>query len=344
MTKRFAFTLAEVLIALAIIGVVAAMTIPTFMANTAGAQFRTGFKKGITVLTQAASANYATEGYDFSGTNGYYGAKDTPDATYDGTPATDGAVIGFNTSSIAGADTFKDLHGDTPSLFHLFQNNLNMKNSNEVANYAVMPADAALNCTGQTSLTISVPGTTVTSATLDADLTKRQAGNSSTTVEGTTTTTYTVQGGGGLADLCAGRSLGENGNGGFNQGRMFQLEDGMTFTYDPSQAYCSESNPCYGYIDVNGPTGPNRLISCSAETTKKVGEATENVTYNKNGWISTYGRNADPGMLLADCTVEAKDITDIYPVLFYGSAVKPASIAAKSVLYSKKSNQAAGGS
>lgn len=49
--KSYAFTLAEVLIALAIIGVVAAMTIPTFMANTAGAQFRTGFKKGITVLT-----------------------------------------------------------------------------------------------------------------------------------------------------------------------------------------------------------------------------------------------------------------------------------------------------
>ncbi|MBE7709586.1 MAG: prepilin-type N-terminal cleavage/methylation domain-containing protein, partial [Cyanobacteria bacterium SIG32] len=33
MTKRFGFTLAEVLITLAIIGVVAAMTIPTLVAN-----------------------------------------------------------------------------------------------------------------------------------------------------------------------------------------------------------------------------------------------------------------------------------------------------------------------
>ena len=34
MTKRFGFTLAEVLITLGIIGVVAAMTIPTLIANT----------------------------------------------------------------------------------------------------------------------------------------------------------------------------------------------------------------------------------------------------------------------------------------------------------------------
>ena len=40
-----AFTLAEVLITLGIIGVVAAMTIPTLISNTNGAQFKTGFKK-----------------------------------------------------------------------------------------------------------------------------------------------------------------------------------------------------------------------------------------------------------------------------------------------------------
>lgn len=333
MTKRFAFTLAEVLIALAIIGVVAAMTIPTFMANTAGAQFRTGFKKGITVLTQAASANYATEGYDFSGTNGYYGADGTPSAAYAAAGgATDGAVIGFNTSSISGDETYSDLHGDTPSLFHLFQNNLNMKNSNELANYAVMPADAMLNCTGQTTGSATVPGastaTTINNAVAHLNARPMISGLSD---PADATENQNIQGSGGLVDLCGGRSLDD---GGINQGRMFQLEDGMVFTYDPAQAYCSESNPCYGYIDVNGPTGPNRVIACS--------QATEGST-NNNFWIPTYGRNADPGNLLVDCTVESKDITDIYPVLFYGSAVKPASVAAKSVLYSKKTNQAAAG-
>lgn len=336
MTKRFAFTLAEVLIALAIIGVVAAMTIPTFMANTAGAQFRTGFKKGITVLTQAASANYATEGYDFSGTNGYVGAPTeqysmtgSVDADADAaTLAAQPAVIGFNTGSDSSLDTTSDMHPETPSLFHLFQNNLNMKNSNESVNYAVMPADALLSCAGNantTTIAYSVPGSSDTSATLPSDLNER-LGRSVNTESGA----INIQGAGGLANLCDGRTLAQ---GGFNHGRMFQLEDGMTFTYDGAQAYCSESNPCYGYLDVNGPVGPNRVIACSEEVTG--GKA------NKDGWISTYGRNANAGMLLADCTVESKDITDIFPVLFYGSTVKPASIAAKSVLYSKKSNQTA---
>lgn len=330
MTKRFAFTLAEVLIALAIIGVVAAMTIPTFMANTAGAQFRTGFKKGITVLTQAASANYATEGYDFSGTNGAYSAANTtttPPGNYSTNAVTtdDGRTIGFNTESDSDLATTADRHPDTPSLFHLFQNNLNMKNSAEVANYAVMPVDVALNCLDATgSETISVPGM----ADDQIGVAPVAAGNdiTRTAVSGAPAS---IQVGGGLARLCSGRALTDTGTGGINQGYMFQLEDGMVFTYDPAQAYCSESNPCFGYIDVNGPTGPNRVIACSEEG-------------GADAWIPTYGRNADAGTLLADCTVEAKDITDIYPVVFYGSTVKPASIAAKSVLYSKKSNQTGG--
>ena len=52
MTKRFGFTLAEVLITLGIIGVVAAMTIPTLIANTNSAKFRSQFKKTLSTLNQ----------------------------------------------------------------------------------------------------------------------------------------------------------------------------------------------------------------------------------------------------------------------------------------------------
>lgn len=297
------------------------MTIPTFMANTAGAQFRTGFKKGITVLTQAASANYATEGYDFSGTNGAYSA------TLTGTISAPnpGVVIGFDSTSSA-TDTLYDTHPDTPSLFHLFQNNLNMKNSNEVVNYAVMPADVSLNCLNATgSEQLSIPGMTGKSLGTDKkDTNPYKDDFTRATVSGESN--GGIQTGGKLSALCNGRALGTSGADGINQGYMFQLEDGMVFTYDPTQAYCTESNPCFGYIDVNGPTGPNRVIACSEDG-------------GNDSWITTYGRNASAGILLADCTVESKDITDIYPVVFYGSTVKPASIAAKSVLYSKKSNQ-----
>ena len=47
MTKMKAFTLAEVLITLGIIGVVAAMTMPTLMNSTNGAQYKTAYKKSI---------------------------------------------------------------------------------------------------------------------------------------------------------------------------------------------------------------------------------------------------------------------------------------------------------
>lgn len=50
---KLAFTLAEVLITLGIIGVVAGMTIPTLMNNFADAQYKTGYKKAFSIASQA---------------------------------------------------------------------------------------------------------------------------------------------------------------------------------------------------------------------------------------------------------------------------------------------------
>ena len=65
--KKVGFTLAEVLITLAIIGVVAVLTLPALMSNTAEQQARTALKKMTNSLTQAASMNSAIAGFDFSG-------------------------------------------------------------------------------------------------------------------------------------------------------------------------------------------------------------------------------------------------------------------------------------
>ena len=64
-----AFTLAEVLITLTIIGVVAAMTMPTLINNTNGAQFKTAYKKALSVLNQAVVMNIAFDEYDLAGTD-----------------------------------------------------------------------------------------------------------------------------------------------------------------------------------------------------------------------------------------------------------------------------------
>lgn len=51
-TKKFGFTLAEVLITLGIIGIVAEMTIPTLMNSTREMEFKTGYKKAFSETTQ----------------------------------------------------------------------------------------------------------------------------------------------------------------------------------------------------------------------------------------------------------------------------------------------------
>ncbi len=65
--KKTGFTLAEVLITLAIIGVVATMTLPALMTNTQEQQAKTGLKKGLNTLTEAAQMNLATDGFDYAG-------------------------------------------------------------------------------------------------------------------------------------------------------------------------------------------------------------------------------------------------------------------------------------
>ncbi len=69
MTKRFGFTLAEVLITLGIIGVVAAMTMPTLMNSTQGAQYKAAYKKALSALGQAVTLNVALDDSSFADTD-----------------------------------------------------------------------------------------------------------------------------------------------------------------------------------------------------------------------------------------------------------------------------------
>lgn len=68
MSKKTGFSLAEVLITLGIIGIVAAMTVPVVISNTNGAKFRNQFRKTVSTLSQAALMSKAQFGYDFAAT------------------------------------------------------------------------------------------------------------------------------------------------------------------------------------------------------------------------------------------------------------------------------------
>ena len=66
MKKQNAFTLAEVLITLGIIGVVAAMTMPSLLNATQGKQYVTAYKRALATMSQAGAMNYALEDVDFN--------------------------------------------------------------------------------------------------------------------------------------------------------------------------------------------------------------------------------------------------------------------------------------
>ena len=106
MAKRFGFTLAEVLITLGIIGVVAAMTIPTLIANTNGAKYRSQFKKTLSTLNQAALMSKAQYELDFSGiVSKSCGATLTPESV---------SLCGMLNGTLAGATLYNA--GTSPDL------------------------------------------------------------------------------------------------------------------------------------------------------------------------------------------------------------------------------------
>ncbi len=75
MKKKLGFTLAEVLITLVIIGIIAAMTVPTLMTNTNSQEYRSAFKKSISSLNQALTMQYALNGTMLSD---FFGGTYTP--------------------------------------------------------------------------------------------------------------------------------------------------------------------------------------------------------------------------------------------------------------------------
>ena len=66
MKRKSGFTLAEVLITLAIIGVVSSMTLPTLNTNIGASRNRAALKKALSTLNGAVRMNEGTNGWNFS--------------------------------------------------------------------------------------------------------------------------------------------------------------------------------------------------------------------------------------------------------------------------------------
>ncbi len=258
MTKRFGFTLAEVLITLGIIGVVAAMTIPTLISNTNGAQFKTAYKKALSTLNQAVLMNVAMEDTDFSTLNA--------DAVT-GQTVPNGSLSDMLIARMQSATDITDSYFTEATTIGAISYGAGVLTC-DATNTA---ADSGSPCEGE------AVGDTV-------DI----AANTTFTPSATTA-------------------------------KVFSFADGTAFGFDITAANCTDStegtadNSCVGFIDVNGSTAPNTVITC---------------TSGREGGTGTDATNGA-------CQVDSSGVTDIYPVVFHGQTVEPASDAARAVLFGK---------
>ena len=184
--KKLGFTLAEVLITLVIIGVIAAMTVPTLMNNTQGTENKTAFKKAISSLNQALTLEYALEGNTAASVNiidimkkrtnvintkGEWYTGTTKDAATDGILVTaDGMIYKFieeghqdgcsGEPPVDGSniDTF-DIYSSSHCAFGYVDVN-GVKGPNKMVTNSAKPEDQFTFLVFATKV---IPGTTVTS-------------------------------------------------------------------------------------------------------------------------------------------------------------------------------------
>ena len=235
-TRKCAFTLAEVLITLGIIGVVAAMTIPTLMTNIRAKQYITKYKKALATLSNAARMSDSKYGFDFGGINGSCNensGKDNPEEKQSLCALLNGTLQG--STFYYGMDKLANY--EPKFLVNLFSMSGNNRKSVPVYQLS--------------------DGTLLLFSSCFSGM------------------------GGGIQNGCT-RRIGKN----------------------PALNDDNEGTGCYGYIDVNGISLPNKETKCSK------GE------YNDDSTNS------------GDCIVNPKDVGDIFKFVLYDGSATPMSSSA----------------
>ena len=256
------FTLAEVLITLGIIGVVAAMTMPTLINSTQGAQYKTAYKKALSVLSQAVVMNIALEDYDLSQT-------------------------------VAGGDNTKAHEDEAQTLYTLFKNRMNV-------------------------VKVAEPGDFNTDGAVAGDANYYMVIDGGDSENDGPDDAHFVEDNGGATALAAWPDTTDAPAAFGDAVTYLFMNDGIAFIFDNAQYECAASTAttddqyCFGFIDVNGQKGPNRVVKCDTGTR-----------------VLADGGSED------DATCVVSNPTDIYPVMFYDQSIVPASAAGRAVLYAK---------
>ena len=248
------FTLAEVLITLGIIGVVAAMTIPTLIQITNSVKFASQFKKSVSTLSQAALMAQAQYDIDYS-----LVTTASNDSTCGSDTVAGGnfTVCGIFNNTLAG-QTYYGPYGSTK-----------VKAVNGTDKYE-FATDGIVSLPNKAYLIYSLAD----GSYVGFDPAAKNCGLGAGNVLNAAALQQAAPANGQQAAVAAG-SLGN----------------------------------CLGFIDVNGPTPPNKEVSCSTASATKL-DPSDSCDVPKTG--SAMG--------------------DIFPIVFHDGVVEPASNAAKMVL------------
>ena len=289
------FTLAEVLITLGIIGIVAAMTMPTLINATNGVQYKTAFKKALSVMSQAIAMNIALNDYDLSDT--------------------------ISGSNPAAGENGTVLDGEAYTIYSIFRNRLNVTkvasgadfnlDSRSPQFYPVISGKDSdvqdmvyfmFNHNGRESVQPAYIDGVILGAAAPIDGLRIASMEPMNMLVEFTPGNVTTTGGSGSAWS--------------NNSTFLFTNDGITLIFDNRQSACRQATAnlgdhyCFAFIDINGQKGPNRLVECDEGS-----------------------QEGTPGADDYSCTVS--NPTDIYPIAMYNQTIIPASAAARAVLFSK---------
>ena len=224
------FTLAEVLITLGIIGVVAAMTMPTLINSTQGAQYKTAFKKSLTVLSQAVVMNIALNDYDLSQVVAGENYEDTADDA-EGTP---------------GAQTLYDLFSNRLNIVRTANTSEFQGGVGEATEYIIVSNTDKADYEGFATNhggggNAAAPGTGGTNSFPDLSA-----------ADGTTTVKWPAN----LTMLF------------MNDGITFIFDNEQSNCQAANAGLGITDNYCFGFVDVNGQKAPNRVVRCDTAITE----------------------------------------------------------------------------
>lgn len=274
--KTNAFTMAEILLSLTIIGVIATLTLPSLNGNINSKQFSVTFRKTYAAINQAVGINVAETGVDFSGKTDM-SQGDVFDQIFVKRMGATKETKNFGTKwQIRVLNPNSGFIGQSENLN--YKNNKNSVDGEKIFN------------------------DNVTTFKVDASEDYQ---------------VYTMKDGLASIIILADKTGIEAGG--------FNCNDNGVFYLGPDGGY--NRHFCLAYIDVNGPKGPNTVVSCT--------NAADNVENGSSGDGEGY---ANANLTIDDCIVNSGMIQDVYPVLIYGDRVVPATRAVLAIFQDNVKN------